>query len=104
MTERRILCRLLKGSGGIVRASVIADEVEVLSTGCGDAERLLHETVGLVAVSIRTLVRVTIVGAIWSLAARSFRCLCWRCETIPASLAFHFPVRQETPRHSAGTP
>jgi hypothetical protein len=45
-----------------VGARVVADEVEVLSALGGDAEGLLHQAVGLVAV------------AVWSFAFRVARC------------------------------
>lgn len=48
--------RLLEGEGGRVCAGVVADEVQVLTRRGGNTERLLHQTVGLVSIAIRTFV------------------------------------------------
>lgn len=77
--------------------------MQVLATGGCDAERLLHETVWLVTVSIWTLAfRVTIRGALGRLAARPLDKR-WRwCSA--ASLSFHFAICQEAARHATSTP
>lgn len=101
VSQLRVVGRLWE----IVRvgAGVVADEMEVLATGRCDTERLLHETVWLVAVAIWAFaVRVASCGAVRRLAARPLdQWWCWRCAS---SLALHFSVGQEAARHSARTP
>lgn len=45
-------------------AGEIADQVQVLAAGCGDAERLLHESVGLVAIAVWSIVGGFVLGAL----------------------------------------
>jgi len=85
------ICRGLQELGGLaVRLGEIRDEVEVLAGGRGDAERLLHEPVGLVPVALRLAIVVVVVAA----PAR-FRRLS-RCFPLAAEsatpLALHFAV------------
>lgn len=47
---------LLQVGGRRVRTRVVADEVKMLASGCGDTKGLLHQTVRLISVAIRTLV------------------------------------------------
>ena len=90
-----------------MRASIITDEMEVLSVGGCDAERLLHEPVWLVSVTIRSFFGVHI--AIVSTISATVRSLSssggdWWCKPASAPLALHFSVRQETARDSTCTP
>lgn len=84
-----------------LRSGVVRDEVEVLAGRSGDAERLLHQTVGLVSVSLGLAVVLVLVAT----ASRV-----GRLASVPSareatsSLALHFPVGQEAARHSAGAP
>lgn len=76
--------------------------MQVLSGRCGDAEGLLHETVGFVPVSFRlpvVLVFVATATGIRSLASASSS-----AAEPTTSLALHLPVRQEAPGNAAGTP
>lgn len=52
VTQGWVLRRLHEGLRRGARARVVADQVEVLSLRGGDAERLLHQTVGLVAIAV----------------------------------------------------
>jgi hypothetical protein len=54
----------------MLRSRVVGDEVEVLARRRGDAERLLHEAVCLVAVALRLVVVVVLVASptrLWGL-------------------------------------
>jgi hypothetical protein len=53
VSQLNIVCWL--GQIVRVRSRVVADKVQVLAALGGDAERLLHETVGLVSVAVRAL-------------------------------------------------
>jgi hypothetical protein len=78
----------------------------VLACGGGDAERLLHQTVLLVAVPIRTialhlLVLIAAPSAVRSLARSPRRRI---GELASSTLALHLAVGEEAAGHSAGTP
>lgn len=45
-----------------LRSRVVGNQVEVLARGGGDAERLLHQAVGLVPVSLRFAIVVVLVA------------------------------------------
>lgn len=86
------LLQTLRGAG---RAGKVADQVQVLARRCRDAERLLDQAIGLVAVAVGAVVRGVVV-------------LCRGClggaEGAAAALALHLAVRQEAARHAAGAP
>jgi hypothetical protein len=72
MSESGVSRWLLEVGSGWVRARVVADQVEVLACRCGDTEGLLHETVGLIPVSIGAFVRsvtsiIVATSALWRL-------------------------------------
>lgn len=56
MSKRWVGGWLLEVGRGRVRARVVADQVKVLASGSGDAEGLLHETIGLIPISIRAFI------------------------------------------------
>lgn len=94
-----ILRRLHEDVRGGTGACVVADEVEVLALGGGDAERLLHQAVGLVAVSVWSILVGAVFGAAVRLVARLLR-----GKAVSSTLALHLAVGQEAPRHSACAP
>lgn len=83
-------------------SGIVSNQMEVLACRIGDAERLLHESVRLVPVPVGLPVVVVLVAA-------AARVGCF-ASTSPAGakgvppLAFHLPVRQEAPGHSARAP
>ncbi len=88
-------------------ARVVADEVEMLAIRGGDAERLLHQAVGLVSVSVgsfavHVLVLVAAPSAVGGLAHGAPRGS--GNELAPSALALHLAVGQEAARDAAGTP
>lgn len=96
-----------------VRTRVVADEMEMVPARCRDAERLLHQAIRLVAVSVRALllwhldIRVASTSTFWSLASSYCcrGCCCQRRgEATAATLALHLSVGQETTGYPAGTP
>ena len=84
----------------------VADQVEMLSIGGGDAERLLHQAIWLVSVpiwplSIHILVSIT-AAAVGGLSCHSPY---WRWhELASAPLALHFSVCEKASRDSACAP
>ena len=56
VTQLRITGRLLQVLRDGGRAGEVADEMQVLAVGGGDAERLLDKTIGLVAVTVGAVV------------------------------------------------
>jgi len=56
VTQLRIAGRLLQVLRDGGRAGEVADEMQVLAVGGGDAERLLDKTIGLVAITVGTVV------------------------------------------------
>jgi hypothetical protein len=83
-------------------SGVVSDQVEMLACRVGDAERLLHEPVGFVPVSVWfsvVVVFVTAAARIGSLSGTSPACT----EGVPP-LALHLPVRQEAAGYAAGAP
>ena len=76
-----------------MRSGVVADKMEVLASRGGDAERLLHQTVGFISVAIWAIVNIPSVivapaRAFWRLSGSGDGGLCY----IPTALALHFPV------------
>ena len=107
MSQRRIRRRLLQVRCGRMRPGVVADQVQMLAGGCGDAERLLHEPIWLVPIPVGTL--VAIVAPIVVTAARALRRLAGSRhgrlrDTTASTLALHFSVRQEAARYATCTP
>ena len=101
MAKRAIGGRLLQRNR--IGARVVADEMQMLSTRGGDAERLLHQTIRLVTIAVWPLaLRVSGGRPVWRLAARSLGC--WLAEVAATALALHLPVGQETARHTTRTP
>jgi hypothetical protein len=85
---------------------VVGDEVEMLAGRGGDAERLLHQAVLLVAVpvgpvALHLLVLIAAPSAVWSLAGPSTRRV---GELAAATLALHLSICEKASGHSAGTP
>lgn len=99
------VCRGLWQLGRVgMRPRVVRDEVEMLARGSRDAERLLHQAVLLVAVSIwaitiHLLVLVAAPPAVWRLACPSSV-----VELAATTLAFHLSVGEEAAGHPAGAP
>jgi hypothetical protein len=96
MTQLRVAGRLLqvlRDGGG---AGEVADEMQVLAVGGGDAERLLDQTVGLVAVAVRA-----IIGAVVVFGGRR---LGSGAEGAATALALHLAVCEEAARHATGAP
>lgn len=87
MAKTWVLRRLHENVGGGTGPRVVADQVEVLALGGGDAERLLHEAVGLVTVSVWSILVGTVLGTVVGLAARL---LCG--EAVSTTLALHLAV------------
>ena len=87
VTQLRVAGRLLqvlRDGGG---AGEVADEMQVLAVGGGDAERLLDQTVGLVAVAVRA-----VVGAVMVFGGRR---LGSGAEGAATALALHLAVCEE---------
>jgi hypothetical protein len=100
MSERDISAGLQQVD---VASRVVCNQVEMLSRRGGDAEGLLHEPVGFVSIAIRFSVILVLVAS--AARVRSLP----RASPTPAAkgvppLAFHLPVSQEAPRHTAGAP
>jgi hypothetical protein len=88
----RLLQVLRDGRG----AGEVADEMQVLAVGRCDAERLLDQAVGLVAVAVRAFVRgVVIFGS---------RRLGSGAEGAATALALHLAVCEEAARHATRAP
>jgi hypothetical protein len=83
---------------------VVGDKVEVLASRGGDAERLLHQTVLLVAVPIRTVAVHLLVLVAAPSAVRRLACPPSVVELAAATLALHLSVGEEAARHPAGAP
>jgi hypothetical protein len=101
-SQGRVVGRLLELRLARLRTRVIGDEMKVLATGGGDAERLLHETVCLIAVSLGLsiiLILVTTASRVWSFTTTSSV-----GREASASLALHLAVRQEASGNSTGAP
>jgi hypothetical protein len=99
VAKLRVIGWLHEMLGLLRRAGVVADEMQVLTVVRRDRERLLHQTIRLVTVAIRSAVGVLLIAG------------CRGCltgvlveTTAATSLALHFTVRQETARYTAGTP
>ena len=102
-----ISCRLRQLRLIGVRSGIVADEMEVLAAGGGDTERLLHESVWFVSVSvgsftIQILILIASSSAIWCLSRNPPGW--WRYELTSSSLALHFSIGKKASRNSAGTP
>lgn len=88
-------------------ARVVTDQVQMLARGRGDAERLLHEPVRLVAVAIRTIVHR--LAAIVVAASCTVRGLSrpWSNRmqyTAASTLALHLTISQKASRHATCAP
>ena len=108
VAEGGVVGGLIEARGGGVGSSVVTDKVEVLTLRRGDAEGLFHETVGLVAIAVRSFfAREFEVGVASSSTVGCFACPCcsqgW-CESVAAAFAFHFSVGEETARDSTCAP
>lgn len=80
-------------------ASNVTDQVKMLSQICGNAERLLHETVRLVSIAIRTFSRIHVCVKHFGVLN-----LAWRVECVASSLSFHFTICEKASRDSASAP
>ena len=90
-----------------MRSGVVADQMEVLAGRGSNAERLLHQSIWLVSVSVRSLsihilILVTASSTIGRFPSNS-SCWWWN-ELASSSLALHLSVSQETTGNSACTP
>jgi hypothetical protein len=83
---------------------VVGDEVEMLARRGGDAERLLHQAVLLVAVPIWAVAIHLLVLVAAPPAVRRLACPSSVVELASATLALHFSVCEEAAGHSAGAP
>lgn len=84
-------------------ASIIANQMKMLSGRCRYAERLLHQTIGLVAISIWSFFATFPLVFIAPLALGSLASSCC-CRMSATSLAFHLAVCQKAARYPARTP
>jgi len=66
----------------------------------GDGEGLLHESIWLVAIAVRSVLALILTVLSILLVARVERCR----KTVPTSLAFHLAVGQEAARNTTCTP
>jgi hypothetical protein len=82
------------------RARVVRNEVQMLAGRSGDAERLLHEPVGLIPVPLRLAVIVILVTvtAVFRLGAP------FGVAEAAATLSLHLTVGQKAAGHAAGAP
>lgn len=96
VTQLRIGGRLLQVLRNGCGAGKVADEMQVLASGGGDAERLLDQAIRLVAVTIRTIIR--------SIVFFGSRRLGSSAEGASAALAFHLAVCEETARYTTRAP
>jgi len=83
-------------------AGVVADQVKMLTGGCGDAERLLHQTIGLVAIAVGTVLAVvlTVSRRVLLRVAGEQR----GRHAASSTLSLHLTIGQEASRYTAGTP
>lgn len=96
--QRRVVGGLRQLGLAGLRARVVRDKVKVLVVGSGDAEGLLHETVGLVAVALGLAVVKILVAHAAVLAGATAG------AKAAASLALHFAVGEEAAGDTAGAP
>jgi hypothetical protein len=96
VTQLRVAGRLLQVLRDGRRAGEVADEMQVLAVGGGDAERLLDQTVGLVAVAVWAFIRGIVV-----FGSRRFGS---GAEGAAAALALHLAVCEEAARHATRAP
>lgn len=75
----------------------VADEMEVLVVVGGNGERLFHQAVGFVSISIRSAIRVCLVAS-HAIAVRAL------LHPSTAPLALHFTVGEEAAGHAACAP
>lgn len=71
-------------------AGKVADQVQVLASRGGDAERLLHEAVGLVAIAVRSIIGRLVLAALEPVSVSP-----GGREAAAATLALHLTVSQE---------
>lgn len=96
VTQLGVAGRLLQVLRDSSRAGEVADEMQMLAVGGGDAKRLLDQTVGLIAVAVRTIVRAIVVFGSGRLGCGA--------ESAATTLALHLAVCQEAARHTTGAP
>jgi hypothetical protein len=100
--ESRIIGRLREIRLAWLRAGVVGDEMEMLASRGSDAEGLLHQTIGLVAVTLGlTIVVVLVAGA--AAVGRLAGSPAGAAETAP-SFALHLSIREKASRDPTGAP
>ena len=98
----RVVGRLREIGLAWLWARVVGDQVKVRPIRCRDAERLLHQTIGLIPVALRLAIVVVLITSPARLPILVGSPPGGAEAT--ASLALHLPVRQKTPRNPASTP
>ena len=87
---------------------VVADQMEMLASRGGDAERLLHQPVRLVSVPVRSItIHLLILVASSSTAVRGLASHPpgrWWDKLAPSSLALHLSIREKAAGNPACAP
>lgn len=106
LAQRRVGSWLLQICRRRMRSRVVTDQVQMLTSRGGDAERLLHQAIRLISIPIWALIRsvasiLIATPAFWSFASPRYGAV---RHAATSSLALHLSIRQKAAGYSTGAP